>query len=208
MPPIPVLCLVIVVSYLVGAIPFGYLLARARGLDILSQGSGNIGATNVARVLGKPFGVLVFLLDFAKGAIPTLAAGWVTLSDEAAFLPGTLPVAAGIAAFLGHLFPIYLRFRGGKGVATGAGVIAVLVPLITVIVFAVWVVVFVLTRYVSLASLTAAALLFVLRLVLTPAPWDQTSLVVTLFCLAGSCLVFLRHHGNIRRLLAGTENRV
>src|SRR5579872_4774549 len=107
-------------GYLVGGVPFGYLIGRWRGVEIRQQGSGNIGATNVGRVLGRRFGILVFLLDFAKGALPVLAARFAPAVD----LPAdSLPVAAGVAAFLGHLFPIYLRFHGGKGVATAAGVV-------------------------------------------------------------------------------------
>src|SRR5437660_6293032 len=104
-------------SYLTGAIPFGYLIARARGVDILHAGSGNIGATNVGRILGKRFGMLVFALDFAKGAVPPcLSFRWSGV---------TAGVTAGLAALIGHRFPAYLRFRGGKGVATGSGVVAV-----------------------------------------------------------------------------------
>src|SRR5262249_4008423 len=107
-------------AYLIGSVPFGYLVAKWRGIDIFRYGSGNIGATHVGRVLGKSYGLLVFLLDFLKGAIPVAAARALTPADID--LPSqTLPVTAGIAAFLGHLLPIYLRFRGGKGVATGAG---------------------------------------------------------------------------------------
>src|SRR5690242_17213462 len=121
----------VLLSYLVGAIPFGYAVARGRGVDILRQGSGNIGATNVGRVLGWPFGILVFLLDFAKGALPVVAATALIARDaDLAAALGTdgLPVLAGLAAFLGHLFPVYLGFRGGKGVATAAGVVAILLP--------------------------------------------------------------------------------
>jgi glycerol-3-phosphate acyltransferase PlsY len=183
MTAVPLLVLVALGSYLLGAVPFGYLVARARGVDILRQGSGNIGATNVGRVLGKRLGLLVFLLDFAKGALPVWLAGLLPQPEE--LYPHTLPVVAGVAAFLGHLFPVYLRFRGGKGVATGAGVIAVLVPPLTAWVLGAWAVVLLLTRYVSLASLTAAALLFGLRLALTGEPWSEGEIVVTLFCLVG-----------------------
>src|SRR5262245_15889454 len=160
---LPLAALVVLAAYLVGAVPFGYLVARARGVDIFQHGSGNIGATNVGRVLGRKFGVLVFLLDFAKGALPAaVAAG---LAGRAGNLPpDTLPVAAGLAAFLGHLFPVYLRFHGGKGVATGAGVVAVLLPLPAAGALVAWVVVLCLTRYVSLASVVAAGSLAVVRL--------------------------------------------
>jgi acyl-phosphate glycerol 3-phosphate acyltransferase len=205
MTAVPLLLLVAIAAYLLGAIPFGYLVARARGVDILRQGSGNIGATNVGRVLGRRFGILVFVLDFAKGAVPVWLAGLVPPPDD--LWPHTLPVVAGAAAFLGHLFPVYLGFRGGKGVATGCGVIAVLVPPLTACVLAAWALVLLLTRYVSLASLVAALLLFALRILLYPDPWGHEQIVVTLFCLVGCLLIFVRHHANIRRLLAGTEPR-
>jgi acyl-phosphate glycerol 3-phosphate acyltransferase len=202
------LCLVALAAYLVGAIPFGYLVARAKGVDIFHQGSGNIGATNVGRVLGLRWGILVFLFDFAKGAGPVLVAGLLPEPTDRELPNHALPVLAGIAAFVGHLFPVYLGFRGGKGVATGAGVITVLVPLITLLVFAAWVVVVAATRYVSLASLIAAVLLFVLRLVLYDDPWGASERIVTLFCILAGALVFVRHQSNIRRLLAGTEPRI
>src|SRR5208283_6016922 len=151
-----VIAVTILISYLVGAIPFGYLISRTKGVDILHQGSGNIGATNVGRVLGRRFGILVFLLDFAKGAVPVAVA--LGLRDRAgaettALLgPSGLGVCAGLAAFLGHLFPVYLRFRGGKGVATSAGVVAVLLPWPALGAVLTWVAVVCSTRYVSLAS--------------------------------------------------------
>jgi glycerol-3-phosphate acyltransferase PlsY len=205
---VPLVCLVVLGAYLLGAIPFGYLVGRARGVNVLEGGSGNIGATNVGRLLGVRWGVLVFVLDFAKGAVPVALTSLLPEPTDSQLIPNTLPVVAGVAAFLGHLFPVYLAFRGGKGVATGAGVIAVLVPLLTVCVLGAWGLVLLVTRYVSLASLIAAALLFVLRLALTPSPWSHEQIVVTIFCLIGALLVFVRHHTNIRRLLAGTEHRI
>lgn len=205
MQALPTLLLTLLASYLVGAVPFGYLVARARGIDILKQGSGNIGATNVGRVLGRRFGLLVFACDFAKGALPVLAA---RLVPEADLPPDSLLVAAGVAAFLGHLFPVYLRFRGGKGVATAAGVVAVLVPPVAAAALLCWVVVLACTRFVSLASLAAAAVLCGLRLGLTPHPWAPEHVVVTLFCLVGAGLIFVRHRANVGRLLRGNENRV
>ncbi|HEY7425796.1 MAG TPA: glycerol-3-phosphate 1-O-acyltransferase PlsY [Gemmataceae bacterium] len=200
--------LTLLLSYLVGAIPFGYLVARGRGVDILKQGSGNIGATNVGRVLGRPFGVLVFLLDFAKGAVPALLARLWASANALELPPDSLPVAAAVAAFLGHLFPIYLRFRGGKGVATAAGAVSVLLPGPALVALLAWFVVVIASRYVSLASLTAAAVLCVVRLLLTPQPWNEDHRVVTLFCLIATGLIFVRHRANIGRLLRGNENRL
>ncbi|HVS34019.1 MAG TPA: glycerol-3-phosphate 1-O-acyltransferase PlsY [Gemmataceae bacterium] len=199
------LLLTLAAGCLIGGVPFGWLIARWRGVDILRHGSGNIGATNVGRVLGRPFGLLVFVLDFAKGALPVLAASFL---PEQGMPRDSLPVAAGVAAFLGHLFPIYLRFRGGKGVATGVGVVTVLAPWLALAVLAAWAVMLAASGYVSAASLTAAVVLSALRLTLTPHPWSPETIVVTTFCLFGTVLVFLRHAGNIRRLLHGSENRL
>src|ERR1051325_7317564 len=134
--------LTILGAYLIGAIPFGYLVARWRGVDIFQHGSGNIGATNVGRVLGRKFGVLVLLLDFAKGALPVLAARMIASRwpDALVWREGWLEVLTGLAAFLGHLFPLYLGMRGGKGVATGTGVAFVLVPGPALAALAVWIV--------------------------------------------------------------------
>jgi acyl-phosphate glycerol 3-phosphate acyltransferase len=192
-------------GYLVGAIPFGYLVGRWRGVNIFQQGSGNIGATNVGRVLGRRFGILVFLLDFAKGALPVLAALRLAAVTETSVPPEALGAAAGLAAFLGHLFPVYLRFRGGKGVATGAGVIAVLVPGPALAAILCWVGVVCASRYVSLASLAGAATLAGFRL-LTPEPFGPANLIVTVFCMVAAALVFLRHQSNLARLLRGKEN--
>jgi acyl-phosphate glycerol 3-phosphate acyltransferase len=206
MSALPLLVLTFLASYLVGAVPFGVLVARWRGVDLLHHGSGNIGATNVGRLLGRRFGILVFLLDFAKGALPVLVATrWPPAADVT---PDMLGVAAGVAAFLGHLFPVYLRFRGGKGVATGAGIVTVLMPGPALAALAAWALLVTATRYVSLASLAAAALLCGLRLSLTPHPWAPEQRVVSGFCLAAVALVFARHRGNIRRLFQGTENRL
>lgn len=200
--------LTLLISYLVGAVPFGYLIARARGVDIIKQGSGNIGATNVGRVLGRPFGILVFLLDFAKGAAPVALAKLWTAGHPLDLPPDSLPVAAGVAAVLGHLFPIYLRFHGGKGVATAAGAVCVLLPGPALAALLTWLVVVLASRYVSLASLTAAAVLCAYRLLLTPQPWDQSHRVVSSFCLVAAGLIFIRHRANIGRLLRGNENRL
>ena len=195
-------------GYLSGAVPFGYLIGRWQGVDIFAEGSGNIGATNVGRVLGRRFGILVFALDFLKGALPVLAAAAAGRALRLDLPRDVLGVTAGVAAFLGHLFPVYLRFRGGKGVATGAGVVAVLLPLPLLAALLTWLVVVSISLCVSLASLTAVAVLCGLRLTGTPAPFAAENRVLTLFCLWATALVFVRHHANLRRLLAGRENRL
>ncbi len=199
---------ILLVGYLLGAVPFGYLIARARGVDIFAQGSGNIGATNVGRILGRKFGILVFVLDFLKGALPTLGAALLSAQLQPDLPADLFPVCAGVAAILGHSFPVYLRFRGGKGVATGAGVVTVLLPGLLLLALLAWLVVVSASRMVSLASLAAALVLCTLRFLLTPAPLETNHLVLSLFCVATTLLVFARHQGNIRRLLAGTENQL
>jgi acyl-phosphate glycerol 3-phosphate acyltransferase len=203
---IAVLAVTFLVGYLIGGIPFGYLVARWRGVDILHQGSGNIGATNVGRVLGRRLGILVFCLDFAKGAVPVAAA--LRLAPALGVKPIVLGVTAGLAAFLGHVFPIYLRFRGGKGVATGAGVVTMLLPIATLAALMVWLVIVCATGYVSMASILAALALCVVHLVATPAPLEGENLVLTIFCLVAAALVLIRHRANLGRLRRGEENRL
>jgi acyl-phosphate glycerol 3-phosphate acyltransferase len=208
MNPFLTLAAVALAAYLIGAIPFGYLIARARGVDIFQAGSGNIGATNVGRVLGRRFGILVFLLDFAKGAGPVAAAQQLSTYWETDLPAAAWPVTAGLAAFLGHLFPVYLGFRGGKGVATGAGVVAVLMPVPTLASLLVWVALVCATRTVSLASLAAAATLCLVRLVFVVSPFGEADVIITVFSLVAAGLVVARHRANIGRLLHGTENRL
>jgi glycerol-3-phosphate acyltransferase PlsY len=194
------------VGYLLGALPFGYLVARAHGVDIFKAGSGNPGATNVKRVLGSRAGNLVYLLDALKGAV---AAGW-PLAWQLARCPAdqlcgddraVLGVAGLVAAVLGHSFSCFTRFKGGKGVATASGGLLVLMPLPGLIAVFVWVITFVLSRYVSLASLLAT--------VAVPASAWSLNLPLTLKLMATGlgALVVVRHAANIRRLLAGTEHR-
>jgi glycerol-3-phosphate acyltransferase PlsY len=194
--------LAILLSYLLGAVPFGYIVARLRGVDIFHAGSGNIGATNVGRVLGRKFGLLVFVLDFLKGAVPVLL-----VRHYLADVPWAA-VAAGLAAFVGHMFPVYLRFRGGKGVATGTGVVAVLLPGPTGVAGLVWVALLAAIRYVSLASVLAALTLPIVRLLSTPEPFADTESTLTAFSLLAAALVTLRHRSNLARLFRGNENRV
>ncbi|CAN5583704.1 hypothetical protein BH10PLA2_BH10PLA2_38950 [soil metagenome] len=190
----------------IGAIPFGYLVGRWRGVNIFEHGSGNLGATNVGRVLGRPFGFLVFALDFLKGALPTLAA--LKFAEGSAIASELAGIAAGLGAFLGHLFPIYLKFKGGKGVATGAGVVAVLVPGAAVGAVLTWFVVVSITRYVSVASMVAGLMLYHLHTTLANHAFASSSLPLTCFCAVAATLVIVRHHTNLRRLIAGVEGHL
>ena len=202
-----------VAAYLVGSIPFGWLIGKARGVDIREHGSRNIGATNCGRVCGKPWGVLAFVLDVAKGFGPTLAAvAWLpALADfqgERGRWLATVLVAA--APILGHLFPVWLKFKGGKAVATALGVVLAL-PMLTVwalAAFGVWIVVTGLSRYVSVGSTVAALALAGLYLWFERAGAWTDYLPVTVFVLAVVVLVILRHRSNYLRLIRGTENKV
>lgn len=185
---------VIAVSYLLGAVPFGYLAGRVRGIDLREHGSGNTGGTNAIRVLGARYGVPAMTLDVAKGVAPVLLARHVDGLG--------LAVLAGVAAMLGHTFPVFLGFGGGKGVATAAGVMLALVPWLTVALFGVWIVVVLLTRYVSVGSITIAVGLIVGLFVLSE-PWPVRALG-----LFASGMVLWRHRTNVGRLRAGTEHRV
>ena len=186
----------ILLSYLVGAIPFGLLLSRGSGVDIRRQGSGNIGATNVARLLGRKLGILTLILDVLKGFVPIWLAGHFIAPGPQHNLVVAL---CGGATVIGHMFPVYLGFRGGKGVATGLGVFLFLQPLAVLYSLLVFVTAVVLSGFVSLGSLLAS-FSFPLWLFLLGAPawtlWLAAFVVL---------MIWIKHHENIRRLLAGTE---
>jgi acyl phosphate:glycerol-3-phosphate acyltransferase len=186
------------VGYLLGSLPFGYLVARAHGVDIFKVGSGNPGATNVKRTLGARAGNTVLVLDVLKGAA---AAGWPLWPVLAVPSPVTLSLIGVVAAVLGHSFSVFTRFKGGKGVATAAGGLVVLMPLACAIAGATWIVVFYAFRYVSLASIVAAVAVITASWLL-PDP-----LAVSIIASVLGSFVILRHHENIRRLLNGTENK-
>jgi glycerol-3-phosphate acyltransferase PlsY len=186
-----------------------------RGVNIFELGSGNIGATNVGRVLGWGWFFPVFFLDLLKGAGPVLLAkllvGRPELLGEAAAesMVRGLPALAGLAAILGHMWPIYLGFRGGKGVATAAGVIAVLSPIPALCALVTWIIVALLARYVSAASIAAAVALCVARFVdVWPAPFSEENAFVTGLCMIGAALVIIRHRSNLVRLWNGTEPKI
>ena len=189
----------LVLSYLIGAIPFALLIARTQGVDIRAVGSGNVGATNVYRSVGKSWGVLTFIADVLKGVFT--AAALPALLPEAGHV-ANIGLLFGCAAVVGHNWPVYLRFAGGKGVATSAGVLLGVAPGSMGIGVVAWLLILAISRYVSLASIGAA-------LVILATGWwlygaDNPTLVIVLTVMA--LVVVGRHHSNIRRLLAGTEH--
>lgn len=185
------------VGYLCGSIPFGVIVTNlVAKKDVRAEGSGNIGATNVARVIGKRWGAVVLLLDAAKGALPVLLT--VRLAPERP----ELHVATAAAAFLGHVFPVWLAFKGGKGVATALGVLLVLLPWPALAGFAVWVLVLLTLRISSVGSLLGAVTAIVVAFVLG-SPWPYLALAGGLFV-----AMLITHRGNLQRLLKRTENRV
>ena len=197
--PIPINFLVVLLAYLLGSIPFGLILARAfGGGDVRKVGSGNIGATNVARAAGMLAGVFTLLLDVAKGA------GAVLLAEKLSNSSATWMMAAAFAALVGHCFPVWLKFKGGKGVATAAGVFAVLSPRACAGAVILFLLVVIFWRYVSLGSVSAAAAMPLLIYFLW-APHHAPPLAVTLGALAAALLTIFKHRGNLQRLLEGAE---
>jgi glycerol-3-phosphate acyltransferase PlsY len=197
----PILWLLILLGYGLGSIPFGYLLVRARsGGDVRTMGSGNIGATNVARTAGWSIGVATLLLDTAKGFFAVWLAGHFS-GGNIRFM-----MYAGLAAILGHIFPVWLKFSGGKGVATALGVFLMISWAAVAAAVAIFVIVVLFWRYVSLASVSAAAALPLLVYLLY-APGHAPPVAVTAGTLLAAVLVIVKHRGNIERLMAGTESR-
>jgi glycerol-3-phosphate acyltransferase PlsY len=182
-------------AYLLGSIPFSYLVARYQGVDVRAVGSGNVGATNVMRNVGRGAGIVAFVLDFAKGS----AATWLARETVGGYV---FPSVAAVVAVLGHMHPVWLRFRGGKGVATGAGAFLPIAPLPTALALTLFAIVTAATRYVSLASIAASASLGALAFLFgTPPPVPLAAGVV-------AALITWKHRENIRRLANGTERRM
>jgi glycerol-3-phosphate acyltransferase PlsY len=198
--------LFIVACYAAGAVPFGLIVVKKlKGIDIRTIGSGNIGATNVARAAGKKVAILVFALDFAKGFVPTIL---VYLVVEWTDMRLGVAVIAGLATVLGHMFPVYLKFKGGKGVATAAGMLTALAPLALAISVLVWVLVVGISKYVSLGSISAAVALPLSFILSNLDTAFGKHVAITELCLILCALVIFAHRANIKRLLAGKENRV
>ena len=204
--PIVAYTLTALAAYLLGSIPTGFLVAKARGIDIRAVGSGNIGATNVFRQLGTPAGVMVLLADALKGwlAVAGIAywCGQIFYSSAGPQAREWLRIGAGFAAVLGHNYTCWLHFKGGKGIATSAGVLAGLVPWALLIILGIWLIVFALKRYVSLASICASA-------GLPFATWlTGGSLTLITLTAVMTTLAIYKHKANIQRLMSGTESRI
>ena len=190
------------VSYLIGAIPCGLLIGLSKGIDIRKVGSGNIGATNVTRSVSPLAGKICFFCDFLKGMLPALLAQFLIPSA-----PATAAIICGLASVVGHMFPIYLKFKGGKGVSTAAGAILALSPLALIGAALVWVITFFTSRYVSLASIFAATSMPVFLIVLSLCKVSKASIPEIILFILLAILTVLKHSSNIKRLREGTENR-
>ena len=212
---IPRLAATLAGAYLVGSIPVGLLVGRAKGIDLRLHGSGNIGATNAGRVLGKKYGILVFVLDVTKGALCTSLAGSfgppTQIGNEA--YRDAFWLTAALGTVIGNIASIYMSFKGGKGVGTSLGALLGIYPYLTfpgILAAILWLIVVTLSKYVSLASMVATAAMPFLFIALSFAfDWGvRAHLSLLVLCAVLALLVLLRHKDNISRLLAGTENRV
>jgi glycerol-3-phosphate acyltransferase PlsY len=192
-----------VLAYLIGSIPNGFLIARAKGVDIRKVGSGNIGATNVFRSVSKKLGILTFVADTLKGLVPTLVFPMLVARIGGLEPPAWLAIAYATLAIMGHTWPVYLKFKGGKGVATSAGALIGLAPFAILIGFLTWIPFFVVSRYVSVASMAAAV-------AVPAAAWwlyRGNGLALPVFLTVLGAVIVWRHKANIQRLAAGTEHR-
>jgi glycerol-3-phosphate acyltransferase PlsY len=187
--------LLVLLAYLLGSVPTGYIVGSLAGVDVRKAGSGNVGATNVARVVGKRLGIVTLVVDIAKGLVPVIVALSLGLTPIAT-------ASVGVAAFLGHLYPVFLRFQGGKGVATALGIFLGLAPWATLVLMAIFVLVLLATRLVSLSSMVASVSAPIVFWFFSRSPiLTGTSLFV-------AAMIVLRHRGNIQRLRLGTEPRL
>jgi len=187
------------IGFFVGAIPFGFIVARFKCIDIRKRGSGNIGFSNVFRIVGKPEGIVVLILDAMKGFLPTLL-----LIHYFGFYYG---MVAGLSAMLGHIFTPFLRFKGGKGVATGLGVFIALAPFSALFSFVVWLFVVLISRYISLGSLSAAVILPIFIYFSKFLVKDEYNIVLEILTVLVCLLIIFMHRTNIKRLLTGKERR-
>lgn len=191
------------ISYLVGSIPTSYIIAKLlRGIDIREHGSGNIGATNLMRVVGKIPGIIALLLDVGKGALPVVLLAPIYYKPQMGISEPLFRVILGLSAVSGHIWTIFLRFKGGKGVATTIGVFIGLAPLVTSMGLAIWLVIVLFSKYVSLGSLImATSLPFLMIIYAQPTEYTLLSVILCAF-------IYYKHRSNIRRLIDGTEYRI
>ncbi len=198
----------IIISYLIGGIPFGYLIAVTKGIDIRAQGSGNIGATNVSRVLGRKYGLIIFVLDMFKGFVVVF---FVPLLFSGIKFPTTsgslLVILCGFSAVLGHAFPVYLKFKGGKAVATSFGIFVWLAPIAITISFGAWITTVLVSRYVSLGSMVGTLVLVGVIIWVEDSPFGDNR-YITYLSVAIAILVVTKHTSNIKRIISGTEKKV
>lgn len=207
METVSVYCVSLLAAYLAGSVPFGFLIGKMRGVDVRTVGSKNIGATNVYRTVGHKWGLLAFFCDFLKGLLPTLAAqAFVVRSGDPSL--AHLPLAVGVAAVAGHLWTCFMKFKGGKGVATGFGMLVALVPWLVLIAFAIFAVTVWLSHYISLGSILAAAFLLVAVWfpILGNPGWHD--IPQSILVAAVAAFAIWKHKTNIRRLMDGCENRI
>jgi acyl phosphate:glycerol-3-phosphate acyltransferase len=205
----------IIISYFFGSISFALLIAKLHSIDLRAVGSGNLGATNLSRACGKKWAYICFCLDVLKGFVPAIAAKiLLNISDSSSATVLALWLSVGIAAILGHIFPFYLKFKGGKGVATSFGVALGIWPYYTIpsiLVFILWAVIVLIWRYISLASVIAAAVFPIVMIILTLTcdNWNFNVLwpLILMAVILCSLVIFL-HRGNIKRLIDGTEHKV
>jgi glycerol-3-phosphate acyltransferase PlsY len=213
MTPALILLALAPLAYLAGSIPFGLFVGWAKGIDVRRAGSGNIGATNVGRLLGKRFFWIVFILDLLKGLVPTLAAGWVIGFNPVNSGDYGLWLLVAFAAILGHMFSVFLHFKGGKGVSTSAGILLGVWPFFTlpaVVGLTVWFVTFKISRYISLASIVGSIsfpLIYVVFGLVNGWPIFGRQWPLLAASLVMAAMIVLKHRGNIARLLSGTENK-
>lgn len=194
-------------AYFFGSVPWAFIIGKINGIDIRKQGSGNVGATNVMRVLGRKWGILCFVLDFLKGLLPVLAVKILISQKILTSAPDAIVITAGLAAVAGHVWSVFLKFKGGKGMATGGGVLVGIAPYSFICTGLIWLVLFYSTRYVSAASVIAAAALPVSSFVFSKTGLWVLSAPFQIFFLALAVLTIAKHHSNIKRLMNGTEHK-
>jgi len=202
------------ITYLIGSIPFGFVLVKAiKGIDIREHGSKNVGATNAMRVAGKPVGIAAFILDMLKGFVPVLIVSKVytniagTYNNELVLNKDTLAIICGIAAILGHIFPVYLKFKGGKAAATSCGVFLFLAPAPLAIAVVVWVITTFVSKFVSLGTMSAS-IAFAVSILLINEKAFSTDIGLSIFAIIMSVLIIILHKSNIKRIIKGTENKI